>query len=491
MADNEVDGFVLKIGAEVDKADLKKIQEQLKELQKKTLENALKLGINMGGGGAGGATRVGPTTTSEERIAEINAKSKASQDLVLFKEQRKAIADKLKQEKKNSDEIRKVNERSDKIYYQQILEDKKKSNAKIEAEEEEALNKDNDKKPKPDKPGGWALAPIVKDVSNMGSGEVIGKLMGGLIGSAFGKSEAGAKAGRIVGMLGDTGVGVAKYAKEGVLKRVQEDMRFAQLSYQTGQVVKSLHVFDEKLQLTGSNLQTLVDTSSNLSTELFTGLSPLKAQMLMALHKNPMDYVQGMMRDPMGETLNTARLIDAAMGNKMPGARQGAYGLMGIPQNLGFAAKNMNTPEVNDSVKKIMNEMEANGEVLLKTSSEIVAQFRDFMTNERVAVAQDRALFTSTIMTDIAKAYQEAVITVQSARNVFIYGVGNLVQEVKDKGVGGAITDTLKYDRDYGKQSFRNTLNTLEGWGKSAEDSINYLPNRPGAPRASAPDGGM
>lgn len=416
MADSEVGGFVIKVGAEIDSDDLKKIREQLKSLQNEARQNATKLGLST-------------SSTSGTSPTDPNGGSYSSEIASILAMSQKTLLEIAATLKNQVTKVTKIS-------------DDEKSDRKKQREERKKIKLEKDKE-KQDAKNNKGIAPFVQDVSKLSAPQLIGGGIGAGIGALAGRGIAGANSGAAIGSFLAQVFSIikdaAKQNKIEVFGRISEDFHFAQLNYQTNQSVKSLHILDEKLKLTGESLQNLVDTSIGLSTELLTGLSPVKTQLLMALGGNPMDFVQKMMKNPIGATQDLIKQINKSVSNELPGARNAVAAGFGISPSLLFSGKNQSTA-VNSEVDKIIKAMEDNGKVLLRTVPAIVAEYIRMETSERTLAAKER--LSNTLEPNITAAFKfvEAQIAIQDVKNMTVMSVG----ELNIPGIFNKIGDSFK-----------------------------------------------
>lgn len=355
MAD-ELDELVLKVGVQVDSEQLKKLRDEIKKMQTDSAKGAAGLGLIGGTANqsGGGSSNYGSELT--------NILKKSSSDLA-------SILSLLKKEYKEE------------------------SNS---PENLGNIGKGLSVKNKKAKSG---LIPFVQDLSHMSGKQIVGGTVGAGVGAAFGNAALGAElGGPILAMV--TGVfDMLKNSFTGVTevfqKRLEEDIHFDKLGMATGKTREDLALLSEQARLSAYSLDALVQSNQSFADEMITGISPQKAQLMMALGINPNALMFQAGGDPaQAKQLMFEQIIKSMKGQPAAKVSQ-ILRLQGFGIDEQYARSMMNDKDVRERAKGIVSKATLNGTQPFLTHSKLREQNLSFTGYAAEAAASKRAAATS------------------------------------------------------------------------------------------------
>ncbi len=391
MAD-DLDELVLKVGVQVDAEQLKKLREEIKKMQDEAAKTAAGLGIKAGSSSSSGGS---PGTGSFSNEI-LNVLRKSNDDL-------KSIVSLLKKQAK----------------------DKPPKIPKLTTEE---------KKEKLDKKKGFA--PFVQDISKMNKTQIVGGGVGGGIGAMLGNAGLGAEIGSAV--LGAT-VGVFDMLKstfEGVTavfqKRLEEDIHFDKLSMATGKTREELALLSEQARLSAYSLDALVQSNLNFADEMITGISPQKAQIMMALGINPnaLNFQAG------GDPAKVKQMMFEQILEKMKGQPVAKISqimrLEGFNIDEQYARSMMNDKDVKDRAHGIVNKATLNGTQPFLAHKKLREQNLSFTGYAAELAASKRAAATTKVAEEMAMKTMEVKAGIMNVVAKGAVNISTLGQTIED-----------------------------------------------------------
>jgi hypothetical protein len=387
MAD--IEELVLKVGVEVDSEQLKRLQKEIEKIKTQALKNSVNLGLNT-------------SNSSTSFSGSSNITGNAGNIAGLLSLSEKHLLEMLN-----------------------ILKDS-----------------NNRQKRNPEKGSGSnsnGPIPFVNDLMNSNAGTLIGGGAGAALGSLGGPAGTvfGAQLGATIGTIAEKVFDTAHekmIAVAGLFeKRLTEDLHFRQLSYQTGILREDLALLDKQAKLSGTSLQSLVDSNQSLADELMGGLSAEKTQLLMALNINP--------RQLLLESGGDFGKINQMIYQRATKALQGAnpYQRTHYLKELGFSEDMQNSrrflynEDVVNRSKEIVNRETNNGKTPYVTGAALQKENLDYFGGKLDVQAGIRAALTTA---GLAGKLSTELMQVQAK-------VVNIIATAIS-GIGGENSDTAK-----------------------------------------------
>lgn len=330
MAD-DLDELVLKVGVQVDAEQLKKLRAEIDEMQKKSKSSAQKLGLSTSESPMQGPTKEGGLTGYGDEILDVLSNSQKT----LLK----------------------------------MLDIMKTDNTRKTRTTDEDEKESKDKGP----------IPFMNNVMDSNAGSLAGGAIGGVVGTiAGGNTLAGAQIGSAIGGLMQKMFGVAKEKVEAVAemfdKQVTENMHFRQLSEQTGMTVTNLYKLQQQALFAGTTLEKVADSNQRFVSDMMGGISPERAQLLMALNINPSDLLFKAGGDPAKANQMLFKAVNEATKGQPAYQRSYFLSMAGYDPEMQTARRHMYSKAYSDRAQKITDEATNNGKNPIPTGAALDTQ---------------------------------------------------------------------------------------------------------------------